>query len=131
MPGVGLDLSCPCGFRKKEVWVGVDEAMVHLSFGICLDCRKIFPLVCKPGGRFPSSCHRCGMRLLTPTAPGAWEPAELQRKFPDTEPWLVGNEYYRLSEREEKYERMIEEIRLLCPRCGKYSLTYQEGLLWD
>jgi hypothetical protein len=131
MPGYTLNLRCPCGFRKKDVWVGVTEDYLHLTFGICLDCKKIFALQCKPGGKLPTTCHQCGMKLLTPDAPGAWEPAELQQKFPATEPWLVESEFHRLPEKEAKTYCLIEDIRLLCPKCGKYALNYKEDTLWD
>ena len=53
MPGYTLELSCPCGFRKKDVWVGVDESFVHMTFSLCLDRKKVVFLQKKLGGRIP------------------------------------------------------------------------------
>jgi hypothetical protein len=31
MPGDILSLKCPCGFQKKEIYVGVNDAYVHFT----------------------------------------------------------------------------------------------------
>ncbi|GEM_PF-5514732 len=118
MPGYGLELNCPCGFRKKDVWVGVTDGFIHHSFAICLECKKIVILQKKPEGEFPKHCHMCGMKLTMPDDPGAWGPAKLQRHFPGEEPWMVNDSY-------------ADEIRILCPRCGNLSLRFEICILWD
>jgi hypothetical protein len=132
MPGTTLTLSCPCGFRSRDVCVGVTDSHCASTFALCPECRKIVPLHSKHGGEFSTRCHQCGMKLKALDEPGAWEPAELQRRFPGTEPWLVENQICELQEKEaEYYYSMYENIRILCPKCGKYSLTYKVVTLWD
>jgi len=71
------------------------------------------------------------MKLMAATDSGVWEPASLQQRFPDTEPWMVENDVYELEEPENNYISSIENIRLLCPNCRKYSLTFESTAFWD
>jgi len=58
------------------------------------------------------------MKIKMLDEPGAWGPANLQRHFPGEEPWMVN-------------DPDADNIRLLCPKCGKYSLRFDVRTLWD
>jgi hypothetical protein len=114
---------CPCGFRKDGVYVGATREGGYLVV-LCRTCHRLFS-VWTDGD--PSSltqsdhlsaCRGCGKPALPITAPGAWGPPALQARYPDTEPWLV--------EEEEPVD-----IKILCPKCGEYSLSYALEAFWD
>ena len=72
------------------------------------------------------------MKLTTMTDPGAWEPAALQKRFPDSEPWLVFNEIVELGgEEAEQLMPLADKIRILCPQCKKYTLELEDSGCWD
>jgi transcription elongation factor Elf1 len=132
MPGNILSFHCPCGFKKSNITVGVSEDFVNYSAFLCLNCKKIIPVLKRRGGSFNVNCHICGTKFVTLTEPGAWMPVELQQRFPDSEPWMIENSIFNLEEEEaEKLMSLAEEIRVLCPRCGKHSLRFEETGLWD
>jgi len=83
-------------------------------------------------GSYNTNCSTCLMKLTAMTDPGAWEPAALQQRFPDSEPWLVFDEIVNLDEEEAaKLMPLTDEIRILCPKCKKYTLTLGESGCWD
>lgn len=132
MPGNTLSFRCPCGFKKNDISVGVTDDFVHYSAFLCLTCKKIIPVLKRLGGAFNQYCHVCGTKFVPLTDPGAWLPVELQQRFPGSEPWMVENSIFNLEEEEsEKLISLAGEIRILCPRCGKHSMRFEETGLWD
>lgn len=130
MPGLCLSFICPCGFQKEDISVGATETGVYTVF-LCLQCKTISSIWASFGKHPIGDCKKCGQKLMAVTDPGAWEPSSLQQKFPGTEPWMVENGISELEEPEEDYISDIENIRLLCPRCRKYSLVFETIALWD
>jgi hypothetical protein len=64
----------------------------------------------------------------------AWEPATLHQRFPDAEPWMIEDDVYDLDDFEQPENddiSSVENIRILCPGCGKYALTFESTALWD
>ena len=132
MPGDILSFNCPCGFQKKEIYVGVNDAHVHFTIFLCLQCGKMVIAQKSPKGHFDKTCRKCGMELTAMTDPGTWQPASLQQRFPDSEPWMVFNEIVELEHEEaEKLIPLADEIRILCPKCKKYTLKLEESGCWD
>ena len=132
MPGKTLSFSCPCGFKKNDVQVGVSDDFVNFSAFLCLNCKKIIPVLKRHSGSFNHYCHLCGTKFVAITDPGAWMPVELQQRFPDSEPWMIENSIFNLEEEEaEKLMSLAGEIRILCPKCGKHSLRFKTTELWD
>ena len=131
MPGNILSFRCPCGFKKNDVSVGVSNDFVNYSAFLCLNCKKIIPVLKRRGGAFNEYCHICGTKFVTLTDPGAWMPVELQKRFPDSEPWMIYNEVINLGQKESNLLDLIEEIRILCPKCRKHSLQFKMTELWD
>lgn len=130
MPGMSLSFNCPCGFQRDDIWVGATETG-HYTVFLCLQCKKIFSIWTSVRKHHNRVCKRCGMKLMAATDSGVWEPASLQQRFTDTEPWMVENDVYELEEPENNYISSIENIRLLCPNCRKYSLTFENTAFWD
>ena len=132
MPGMVLSFICPCGFKKNNINVGATETG-HYSVYLCIKCANIFSLWEKTNKRSGKKCRKCKTALIAVTDAGAWVPKLLQQKIPETEPWMVVDE---LSETEdyylgEDYESYINDIKILCPKCRKYSLTFEEDEYWD
>ena len=138
MPGIGLSFKCICGFHKDNIKVGATEDG-HYTVFLCAECKNIFSswISCKKSD--DRICRKCGKRLMAVTDDGAWQPEILQQKFPNIEPWIVENEIYDYAfddiecseEIENFYISNIENIRILCPRCGKYTLKFENTMLWD
>lgn len=134
MPGRELSFRCPCGFRKDRVSVGATE-MSHYHVVLCLDCHLLLSISRRSNNwqdrESSPICRKCGKPYMTITAPGAWEPAALQNKFLDMEPWLLEDGDYFVEEPTDDELAQIENIRILCPKCGSYSLEYEIQALWD
>ena len=98
----------------------------------CLKCARLFSLWQKGGGRPqpPPACRDCGEPLTPVTSPGAWTPAELQRRFPDYEPWMVTSDLFE-DELTAEEDAQLAQIRLHCPKCRAYSLGYKTVVYWD
>jgi hypothetical protein len=132
MPGVALTFQCSCGYKKQDVGVGASEEYIDYSAFLCLKCKKVIPVLKRSNGEFNKYCHICGTKFVAITDPEAWVPSELQQRFPDCEPWMVEDEVFNLGEEEaEKLLPLAEQIRILCPRCGKHSLSFEVTELWD
>ena len=138
MPGMSLSFKCPCGFHKDNIGVGATENGYYTVF-LCVGCKDIFSTWASYKKSHGRICRKCGKRLMAVTDDGAWQPVFLQNRFPDTEPWMVEDDIYAcgfddiedLEEVENTYISNIENIRLLCPSCGKYALTFENTMLWD
>ena len=123
-----MNFKCPCGFNAEDtVGATLEE---HYLVVLCLECHRLFSLWRKEDNSTIPICKNCRKPLMPITAPGAWSPSALQKKFPDYEPWnfdvLADND--ELSEDEID---QIKEIRIMCPKCKKYSVEFEEVGYWD
>ena len=131
MPGMILSFACPCGFKKNEIKVGATEAG-HYSVYLCIKCANIFSFweKTKKSGK---KCKKCKTALIGVADSGVWEPKSLQEKIPEAEPWMVVDALSELEDNYlgEDYESYINDIKILCPKCRRYSLTFEENGYWD
>ena len=130
MPGSNLSFICPCGFQSHDIKAGATETGEYTVF-LCLQCKRISSIWTSTKHPFKRACNKCGMWLITVTDSGAWEPASLQLRYPDSEPWMIENEIDEDELPEDESNNRIRDIRLLCPICGKYSLKYEITVFWD
>ena len=134
MPGMLLSFSCPCGYRKDDVNVGATETGHYVVY-LCLGCKILFSVWISAHSshdqpiRLAGNCRKCGAGLSDLTC--AWEPAWLQRKFPDTEPWLVTDGIEQDGWPQDDFNEAERAIRGLCPACGKYRLQFEDTGFWD
>ena len=135
MPGMELTFACACGHRSENVSVGATEDGEYEVF-ICLECRRILSHWRQPGRREndpprkPRKCDRCGHQLMRMTDTGAWGPARLQERFPESEPWMVAGGEWPDDASEEERE-LVSQIRILCPQCRAYAVDHEAVTLWD
>ena len=130
MPGMSLLFNCPCGFLRDNIDVGATETGDYTVF-LCLQCKKIVSIWTSVGHLHNKACKKCGMKLMAVTDSGAWGPASLQQRFPDTEPWMIEDQVDEFEQPENDHIASIQDIRLLCPNCGKYSLQFESTRFWD
>jgi len=130
MPGMNMNFKCPCGFNAKNVTVGATQEEYCLVV-LCLECHRLFSLWRKGNNSTVPICKSCGKPLMSITAPGAWSPSALQAKFPDSEPWLIDEGSSCEDELIEDEIDQFKEIRIMCPRCKKYSVEFKEVAYWD
>ena len=133
MPGMKMDFKCQCGFKARSVTVGA-TLEGHYLVGMCLECHRLFSSWRKCNNETVPICYKCGNPSMPITAPGAWSPAALQKKFPDLEPWNVDGRSSNDDEDDDLIEDEVEQspgIRILCPLCKQYSVEFEEVLLWD
>lgn len=129
MPGSILNFYCDCGFKKNEVYVGA-ETNRHYIVCICFNCNiLISKLIVSGNNAKPVFCKKCQKRMLNINEKNAWIPEILNERFHETDPWLL--EDYTIEDDEEELETEISDIKILCPKCGRYSLKYEGVGLWD
>jgi hypothetical protein len=131
MPGMELNFECPCGFKKEKVTVGATQHESYCVF-LCLSCHLVFSLKIKNRNQNSGKqyCRHCHGILKEVTEPGGWGPEEIQKKFPDMEPWLIGDTHYS-EEDEIVWNFDLSVIRVLCPNCGLFSLDFTSVAFWD
>lgn len=127
MPGMIMSFNCPCGFQR-DISVGTISFTEYYSVFLCRQCKEIFSIETSVGKNPNEACKECGMKLIAVTGFGSWKPDSLQQRFPDTEPWMIKNELGKL---ENDAIARIDNIRILCPNCEKYSLTFESTAFWD
>ena len=137
MPGMELDFKCHCGFNVENVTEGATQKG-HYLVVLCLECHRLFSIWKKDLPPVQDStvpnCKRCGKPLMPLTAPEAWSPSSLQKKFPDYEPWGIdeGTWFDRFDDEPTENEMVqIKGIRVLCPRCRKHSVDFETVLFGD
>jgi len=134
MPGMELNFRCPCGFIRKGVMVGA-ALDGHYDVVMCLHCHLLLS-VWRDEAKFKRQqvrpiCKKCGKPLMPITASGAWGPPDLQNRFPDHEPWIVKNGDCFDKEPTDAELAQFAQIRILCPKCGTFSLEYETVAHWD
>lgn len=62
---------------------------------------------------------------------GGWRPPELNAKFPDQEPWFVTNGECFREEPTPEEGAQTEAVRVLCPKCQRFSVEFGITALRD
>jgi len=127
---MSLSFKCPCGFHRGNIEVGATGSG-HYTVFLCKRCKNIFSSWAALSKSNSKICKKCGDNLIAVTDQGAWNPAFIQNRFPDSEPWMVENDIFDIEDNDSEYADEIENIRILCPRCGKYTLLFEISAFWD
>jgi ribosomal protein S27E len=130
MPGMSLSFKCSCGFYKNDIDVGATEEG-HYAVFLCFRCKNIFSSWASRSKSYRKICRKCGEGLIAVTDKGAWGPTFIQDRFPDSEPWMVENDIFDIDEDVSVYAEEIENIRILCPKCGNLTLVFENSAFWD
>ena len=129
MPGMILSASCPCGFRRRNLRIGVDDAMSRSVILACYRCGRMFSMQidAERSGKTPQ-CRDCWEELADLADPANWVPAELGRKYPEADPWLLAEDFGRMAPEDME---LAGQIRFRCPKCGEFRMTVATGGFWD
>lgn len=130
MPGMRLSFSCSCGYQLHDVEVGATESG-HYEVFLCLQCKEIFSVWESTNRDYRKNCRKCGKNLMAVTDPGAWGPHALFEMCPDTEPWMIEGPVSDDESSEAHLSTLLESVRILCPKCTRYSLKFDATVLWD
>jgi ribosomal protein L37AE/L43A len=125
-----MNFKCVCGFNAVDISVGATQSQ-HYLVVMCFECHRLFSLLRRCDSSTIPICKTCGKPLIPITTPGAWGPPALQKKFPDTDPWLVDDESYCDDEAIEEEMDQFNEIRVMCPRCKNHSVEFEAIEYWD
>lgn len=129
MPGAILNFCCECGFTKNDINVGalIDR---HYIVCLCFNCNILKSTLITGGSdKKPVFCKKCNKAMLKITEKNAWIPETLNEKFHETEPWML--EEIIFEDDDEEIDNEINDIKILCPKCGRYSLRYEQVGCWD
>ena len=107
----------------------------HYVIVMCLECHQLLSIWKGKANskvqKAPPICKKCGKPLMPITAPGAWGPPDLQNRFPDLEPWILEDGDYLGEGPTDEERAQLAQIRILCPKCGAFSLEYEALAHWD
>ena len=130
MPGMGLSFSCQCGFESGEVLVGGTPSGYY-DVALCLGCARIFS-VWRKGACAPApTCRECHELTMLITDPGGWGPRPLQDQFPHATPWMLDDGALFEEGPTDEEAAMMQELRVLCPKCKKLAAAYSIVTMWD